>query len=305
MKKITILVLLSVLIGGLSSNVFCQTYLVNENFESYAVDSFPSSGGWEIIYNGYGNSYQAVSNETCMSGTKSLRLEGNTDWAARIIKPLSFTPDVLWFECYMKPTKVDPSVMNYPVAGISIFNKDIGTWGTDYAIVVFDYDDTIWFTEDYTFLQTYNEGQWYKVRVKYDALNRKGDVWIDDILKASNVDLSGPAGSYNSICLIAGNDTHTKCWFDDVKVWYSSVGIIDTDLYSIGNIYPNPAKDNIICEGLMCGKVEIINLTGQVIKTIYVTGMKTNIDISKLSRGLYILRNSTTNGIVMKKLMKE
>jgi len=273
MKKI--LCLLALLC--LSNSIFCQiVYLVDEDFESYTVGTFPSSGGWELVFDGYGDDYQYVTNTTSISGSKSLQLEGAANWSANAVKNLSSTPDIVYLEGYVKTSKVEPSVMNYSEAIIGFHNLDIGPWGNWYAHVYFGCDNTIGFSGsggNYVNLQTYNDNQWYKVKIKYDAVNKKGDVWIDDILKASNVDLGVNSGSYNSICLLGGNDTHTRSWFDDVKVYYDSngEGISDINVNDFINVFPNPATNilNIVIDKNYSTKNEInillYNVLGEIV----------------------------------------
>jgi hypothetical protein len=71
------------------------------------------------------------------------------------------------------------------------------------------------------------------------------------------------------------------------------------------NIYPNPANETIIIDGLQAGKIDIINLQGQVIKKLDVSNEKTSIDISKLSGGVYTMKIKTNDGIIVKKLIKQ
>ena len=71
------------------------------------------------------------------------------------------------------------------------------------------------------------------------------------------------------------------------------------------NIYPNPASENIIIEGLQIGQVEIINLQGQVVKNIDILDPKTDIDISKLTDGVYMIKVKMEDGIFVRKLLKQ
>lgn len=61
---------------------------------------------------------------------------------------------------------------------------------------------------------------WYKVKMKFDTVNKKGSAWINDSLFVANVDLSGATFLYKTLYISSENDTHTRSWFDDVKVWY-------------------------------------------------------------------------------------
>lgn len=70
-------------------------------------------------------------------------------------------------------------------------------------------------------------------------------------------------------------------------------------------IYPNPAKENVIVEGATRGVIELLDLNGQVIKQVIVSDEKTSIDISKLTEGVYLIKIITSEGTVVRKLLKQ
>jgi parallel beta-helix repeat protein len=71
------------------------------------------------------------------------------------------------------------------------------------------------------------------------------------------------------------------------------------------SIYPNPATNNITIEIPQKSEIEILNINGQIIKTIYNNNTKTTIDLENLSSGVYIIKAKTDRGIAMKKFIKE
>lgn len=71
------------------------------------------------------------------------------------------------------------------------------------------------------------------------------------------------------------------------------------------NIFPNPAFDNVFIEGIQhSGKVEILNMHGQIMGTKDVVEETTSIDLSKLGSGVFILRINTNGEVIDKKLVK-
>lgn len=73
-------------------------------------------------------------------------------------------------------------------------------------------------------------------------------------------------------------------------------------------IYPNPATDILTIENLAIiknGSITIVNIQGQLIMQQYINQEKTNIDISNLEKGVYILKISNANGATIKKISKE
>ncbi|OFX46742.1 MAG: hypothetical protein A2046_01160, partial [Bacteroidetes bacterium GWA2_30_7] len=95
--------------------------------------------------------------------------------------------------------------------------------------------------------------------------------------------------------------------------YFLYVGISDVISENTISVYPNPANSHIIITGLNKGTIEIINIQGQIVKTLStlelsaaeISNTKTTIDISKLSSGFYTIKIKTDNGIIEKKLIKQ
>jgi parallel beta-helix repeat protein len=188
--------------------------LFADDFDTYATGSFPSSGAWNLKYNGMGDSYQIVDSSQSVSSPNSLKLEGEANWAASADHPLAETPDQVIYEVDVKVTQPGSSVMNYHDAAIGLANPNIGTWGTRYAGVIFG-------NAENRVIQPgnipFNFEQWYHIKVEADMINGVYDVWLDDQLIASDISTSSN-GDYTDIRLEGGNNAHTRVWFDNVKV---------------------------------------------------------------------------------------
>ncbi|NBK98176.1 MAG: T9SS type A sorting domain-containing protein [Erysipelotrichia bacterium] len=70
------------------------------------------------------------------------------------------------------------------------------------------------------------------------------------------------------------------------------------------SIYPNPTNSTFEIKGTINGKVELMNLHGQVIRIISASDENSLIDISELTSGLYFLRFQTKSGFETKKIVK-
>ena len=70
-------------------------------------------------------------------------------------------------------------------------------------------------------------------------------------------------------------------------------------------IYPDPAFNNIIIESSLSVNIEIENLQGQHVKSMATNNRKTNIDVSKLPGGIYIVKLKTEKGMEAGKFIKE
>ena len=71
------------------------------------------------------------------------------------------------------------------------------------------------------------------------------------------------------------------------------------------DIYPNPAMNDISIEMKQKSEIEISNIEGQIIKTIFSHDRITTIDIGNLPGGVYIIKVKTDKGIAIKKFIKE
>ena len=59
------------------------------------------------------------------------------------------------------------------------------------------------------------------------------------------------------------------------------------------SIYPNPAKDRVVIEGVEVAKVEVYNALGQLVKTVRDTN---EIPVADLPQGVYLLRITDAEG---------
>jgi hypothetical protein len=79
---------------------------------------------------------------------------------------------------------------------------------------------------------------------------------------------------------------------------------ISSDPNCCFELYPNPAIDNITVEIQQQATIEILSIEGQLIKSISSSDNKTNIDVSALPKGMYVVEVKTENGVKMKKFIK-
>jgi hypothetical protein len=70
-------------------------------------------------------------------------------------------------------------------------------------------------------------------------------------------------------------------------------------------IYPSPATDNLTIESLQKLEIEILNIQGQIILQQSIPQGKTDIDISGLAKGIYILRLKSNDKSTLTKIIKE
>jgi Secretion system C-terminal sorting domain len=78
--------------------------------------------------------------------------------------------------------------------------------------------------------------------------------------------------------------------------------LINVDLIKI---YPDPAIDYIKIETQQQVVINISNIQGQLVKTLTASGNTTNVDVSALPSGVYIMEVKTKKGVVVEKFVKE
>jgi hypothetical protein len=77
--------------------------------------------------------------------------------------------------------------------------------------------------------------------------------------------------------------------------WYGSKGV---------KLYPNPTSDKLTIEGMEKGLAHICNVSGNVVGEYHIKG-KTEIDVSSLTSGVYIIRvNNKIDPTVVKRFVK-
>ena len=203
-------------LAAISASIF------QDNFDNYITGTFPSSGGWQLIYSGYGNSFQVVDKSQCVSAPNSLKLEGGSDCAANAYHPLNQTPDLVSYVADVMVRQPESSVMNYGNAALALSNPNIVSEDR-YGQVTFDRAEN-------RVIQPgnipYNFGLWYHIKVTVDMKKRVYDVFVDDQLVASRINMGG-TGNYTGFCVEAGNNTIV--WVDNIKVLAFGADMITVD----------------------------------------------------------------------------
>ncbi|MBP7463757.1 MAG: C10 family peptidase [Bacteroidales bacterium] len=95
--------------------------------------------------------------------------------------------------------------------------------------------------------------------------------------------------------------------FDQYMGWELEYAVNTTDIATSGNakinIYPNPTVESVmINHGVSCHAVEIVNIHGSLAMHHNCTGDQTQLDVSSLPQGLYIVRLLFDNQIIVRKL---
>ncbi len=134
-------------------------------------------------------------------------------------------------------------------------------------------------------------------RFEYSNGNPESDVWFFKMFGASHEVLFTPTNDISE-CV--------ELWLFFRRHSFASAGIPEqTSLSELIQVYPNPASNNITIEAPQKSIIDILNIQGQLVKSLVAAGDYTTLNISSFSSGVYLMQVKTENGIVIKKFMKE
>ena len=141
--------------------------------------------------------------------------------------------------------------------------------------------------------------------VWYENLDSLGNFGEKNII---TTDVQAPTSVYAADLDNDGDmDVLSASQVDDKIAWYENLTILGTPTFveDAIKIYPNPAKNKVYIDApqYIITKVTVYDLLGKQI--LNVRDNFTEIDLSKIASGLYVLKIETTTGMISKKIVKE
>ena len=104
--------------------------------------------------------------------------------------------------------------------------------------------------------------------------------------------------------IVTAEDGATTKTYTIVVARNKSTGVDNVENNNTLALYPNPAKDILYIESSEpVQRISIYNITGKMVKQIEKTG--SSLDISDLTKGLYLIRIATPQGETIRKIIKE
>ncbi len=106
---------------------------------------------------------------------------------------------------------------------------------------------------------------------------------------------------YNVTAIWNGKETI----FSNTVILGPSVAVTEQHDNKQVTVYPNPAKDHLTIKATGLSQVTVMNLLGQELERINVTGDETILNLSHYDPALYLLRIVTENGTFVEHIVKE
>jgi hypothetical protein len=135
------------------------------------------------------------------------------------------------------------------------------------------------------------------------ALDRKGNIINENW--SGGTRYIQTAAAFNRSYRVISVDPAVVTVSSPLRSCESFMGINEPDATSAFDFYPNPANYQLTVKYPLKAIIEIVNVSGLVMKTIKYNGATANIDIGELAKGVYILKVKAENGITLKKFIKQ
>lgn len=259
MKKILTLMAIGVLCFSTFSMLVLQAtaqenIIFKDDFESYDVGHFPSPP-WTLAFNGAGDQYQVIVNSAYCSPTKSLQLIGTNGWTALATRDFSHTSyNKIEYEVAIMSPRQDCN------GYVGFYNRNIGTWGTSFAVVGIGDGKIGGGNKNFT---DFSSNTWYRIRVEIDKSSKLWDAWINDSLVGQN--LVEPNDPSQITSFEAGSPwAGTPIYIDDVEV----LGIAGPQCTITLTPSTGFASATIVGSGFSNNSVITITWDGKTIPTI-------------------------------------
>jgi hypothetical protein len=127
--------------------------------------------------------------------------------------------------------------------------------------------------------------------------------FAEDITLRRNEDISGPNTSFD----LQGEWTPFPAnTYDGIGSFNSTLSIENETLLEAFRMYPNPVKGNtLFFTTHKEASVQIYNVLGKLIKTASISENNKEIDLSNLSKGIYLVKIQMDTKFITKKLIKK
>lgn len=138
-----------------------------------------------------------------------------------------------------------------------------------------------------------------------------------DMNTSNSTDVTDPANwqtvsipniNFGILRLVAVNDNGGDIWIDNLR--FTNPASVETTPINPFRVYPNPAHDQLIVSAKASfqdwnGQLSIINLAGQTVRQLNMTGQQALIDLRGLPNGMYLLQWQGDEGTFTQSFVKQ
>jgi len=195
-----------------------------DNFENYDVGTFPSSGGWELWYNGAGTEQQVIVDSVSVSPTKSLKLLGLDFWAGFAAKRFTSSSPMIGFEVAVRVEETNGKPRDN--ARVAFTKRLSGSISCEYAPVTFQDDGTT--CSGGQVLQSYVADTWYKIKLVMDRNSDTYSVWVDGELKGENMPVTNTSGGMTAYPSSEIDAFSVSQCYNSVTVYFDAVKVFSS-----------------------------------------------------------------------------
>ncbi len=214
---LTLICICLIVVLAWNTNRNNATKIFFDDFSSYSVNTYPTQ--FKVKYEGTGTANQKVimTKQASKGEGNVFRLQGASGWASNQL--VSCLQSDL-----KKVTKLIVEADVKPISGstsgaICLYNESVDTWGTCISSVSFSKGiiSTMKYGANGLEIGTYENGKWYHVKMVHDLKDRTYEVYIDNDLKGSKLEMH-PTVPFSSLSLAAGNSGQDEIYYDNVKI---------------------------------------------------------------------------------------
>ena len=164
--------------------------------------------------------------------------------------------------------------------------------------------DEYFYTDTEVEATTFEANTWYEVKTTFDITAGTVTYYLNDQLLRTVPFIRGTAVD----AITCEFDDYTSSFYvDDITVTPGIAGLNNQAVASF-TVSPNPSSSIINIEGsnnAIVNSITVTDLNGRVVKSVESAGVsKTQVNVTDLSAGIYMLNISSDKGVTTKKIIK-
>lgn len=135
----------------------------------------------------------------------------------------------------------------------------------------------------------------------YDSLDNLIRHYLSESPEHIVLNFDMPVAAY----MVLDDSSHTAYIVDNFLIDFGNTNNINEFNNESIKVYPNPSSGNINVIFPEKAKLEILNIEGKTIRTYYDFDSKITIDTEELRTGVYVLKITSSKGVLIRKFIKQ